>query len=103
MPLQNLPDEIKIELKNAVELHQRAVSDYAKCLEFNKIMANLLDKLEDCGKTKLADKVMGILIECNPKEGSHCDQATQIGNRMNSLLTREPPPETFSPVYERLI
>ncbi len=88
MPLQNLPDEIKIELKNATELHQQAVSNYAKCLEFNKIMANLLDKLEDCGKSKLAGKVMGILIECNPKEGSHCDQATQIGNRISSLTAK---------------
>ena len=89
MPLQNLPDEIKIEFENAAELHQRAVSDYAKCLEFNKIMARLLDKLEDCGSSKLADKVMGILIECNPKEGSHCDQATQIGNRINSLVIKQ--------------
>jgi len=88
MPLQKLPETIKIEFKNAAALHQRAVSDYAKCLEFNKIMAGLLDKLEDCGSFKLADKVMGILIECNPKEGSHCDQATQIGNRMNSLLIK---------------
>lgn len=88
MPLQHLPDEIKLELKNAAALHQRAVSDYAQCLEFNKIMANLLDKLEDCGKSKLAGKVMAILIECNPKSGSHCDQASHIGNRMHSLLTR---------------
>jgi len=89
MPLQNLPEEIKKELENATALHQRAVSDYAKCLEFNKIMAGLLDKLEDCGSSKLADKVMGILIECNPKEGSHCDQASQIGSRMDSLLTKQ--------------
>lgn len=87
MPPQNLSKDIKRELEEATTLHQRAVSDYAKCLEFNKIMANLLDKLEDRDQLKLADKVMGILINCNPKEGSHCDQATQIGNRMNSLLS----------------
>ena len=86
MPKNNLPEEIKKEFAAAAALHQRAVSDYAKCLEFNKTMADLLDKLEDCDRLKLADKVMGILIECNPKEGSHCDQATQIGNRINSLL-----------------
>ena len=88
MSLRILPEEIRKELENAVALHQRAVSDYAKCLEFNKIMAGLLDKLKDCGSSKLADKVMGILIECNPKEGSHCDQATQIGNRINSLVMK---------------
>jgi len=88
MLLQKLPEEIKIELKNAAALHQRAVSDYAKCLKFNKMMAGLLEKLENCDSSKLADKVMGILIECNPKEGSHCDQASQIGSRMNSLLMK---------------
>ena len=88
MPSQNLPAEINKELANVAALHQRAVSDYAKCLKFNKTMACLLDKLEDCGNSKLADKVMGILIECNPKEGSHCDQATQIGNRISSLAAK---------------
>ena len=86
MPKKNLPEDIKKEFAAATALHQRAVSDYAKCLEFNRSMAELLYKLEDCDQLKLADKVMGILIECHPKEGSHCDQATQIGNRVNSLL-----------------
>ena len=87
MPL-NLTPELKKKFDNAAALHQRAVSDYAKCLEFNRIMANLLNDLEDCGKFKLADKVMGILIECNPKEGSHCEQATQVGNRISSLANK---------------
>ena len=88
MPKANLPDNLDKDLKHAACLHQRAVSDYEKCLEFNKIMADLLSRLEDCKNEKLADKVMSILIECNPKEGSHCDQANQIGNRMNSLLIK---------------
>ncbi len=86
MTFSNMPDDIKSDLKKAVTLHQRAVSDYAKCLEFNRIMADLLDRLETCDGHKLAGKVMGILIDCNPKEGSHCDQASQIENRMKKLF-----------------
>jgi hypothetical protein len=83
---QNLPEGILTEFKKAAALHQRAVSDYAKCLEFNQIMANLFTTLEDSENYKLADKIMSILIECAPKEGSHCEKATQIENRMKTLI-----------------
>jgi plasmid stability protein len=86
MPKANLPDDLDKDLKHAACLHQRAVSDYEKCLEFNKIMADFLSRLEDCENEKLADKVMSILIECNPKEGSHCEKASQIEKRMEKLL-----------------
>ncbi len=86
MTSDNLPEDIRLDLKEAAALHRRAVSDYAKCLEFNKIMANLLDRLETCDRHQLAGKVMGILIDCNPKDGSHCDQASQIENRMKKLF-----------------
>ncbi|MCK5679177.1 hypothetical protein KAI46_00015 [bacterium] len=85
MKKHNLPDDIEKDLKNAAILHERAVSDYEKCLEFNKTMSNLLVKLEECENDKLADKVMGILVECNPKAGSHCDKATPVGNKMKTL------------------
>lgn len=84
----NLQDDIESDLKDAVNLHQRAVSDYAKCLQFNKIMADLLSRLEDSEECRLADKVMSILIECNPKEGSHCDRAAQIEKRMQKLIEK---------------
>ena len=86
MQRQNLTDDIKRDLKNASLLHQRAVSDYAKCLEFNKIMANLFTTLEDTENHKLADKIMGILIECSPKDGSHCEKASQVENKMKTLV-----------------
>jgi len=86
MPRPDLPDDIEKDLKHAADLHQRAVSDYAKCLEFNQIMADLLSRLEDYENDKLADKVMSILIECNPKEGSHCEKASQIEKRMEKLI-----------------
>lgn len=69
-----------------MSLHQRASADYQKCLEFNKLMSELLARLEDAGHYRLADRVMGILIDCNPRDGAHCDKSTQVGERVKRLL-----------------
>jgi len=42
-----LSRELKEDLLAACKLHERAVSDYARCLEFNQIMANLMERLEE--------------------------------------------------------
>ena len=44
---RKIPDSIKKDLETACSLHQRAVSDHSQCLEFNKIMSEVLTKLED--------------------------------------------------------
>lgn len=82
---ENIPDDIRKDLDRAFDLHQRASSDYAKCLEFNKIMSDLLGRLEDAGCYRMADRVMGILLDCNPREGSHCDKATLVGEKVKKL------------------
>jgi hypothetical protein len=74
-----IPDDIKKDLEAAAILHLRAASDYEKCLEFNRLMTDLLGRLEDVGCDKTADKVMTILIDCNPKAGTQCDKAVRIG------------------------
>jgi len=79
---EEIPDDIKRDLEKACSLHQRATSDYAKCMEFSKLMSDLLARLEDAGCYRTADKVMGILLECNPKEGAHCDNAIRVGDKM---------------------
>ena len=81
-----LPPQVAERLKQAAKLHQRTSSDYKKCLEFNQLMGQLLDQLEDNGCDRAAGKVMGILLECNPKEGTSCDKATQVGNRVAKLV-----------------
>ena len=48
-------------------------------------MSELLGKLEDAGCSRTADKVMGILIDCNPKPGSQCDKASRIGDKMKKM------------------
>lgn len=82
---QQIPDDIKTDLEHACALHQSAVSDYAKCVEFSKIMSDVLVRLEDVECDHVAGKVMSILIECNPKEGAHCDKATLVGEKMKKF------------------
>ncbi|MCK4377839.1 MAG: hypothetical protein KAW01_00760 [Deltaproteobacteria bacterium] len=82
---KNIPDNIKKDLEIACSLHQRAVSDYSQCMEFNKVMSNVLVQLEDSQCLKVADKVMTILINCNPKEGAHCDKSMLVGEKMKKF------------------
>ncbi len=80
-----LPEDIHRDFIRARELHRRTSSDYQKCLEFNKLMSDLLAKLEDIGSYRLADRVMSILLECNPREGCHCDSSSRVGDRIGRL------------------
>jgi len=80
-----IPQDIREDLEKAAVLHQRATSDYEKCVEFNKLMTELLGRLEDAGCNKTSDRVMGILLDCNPKPGSQCDKATRIGEKVKKL------------------
>lgn len=81
----NIPDDIRADLDKAVSLHQRASSDYEKCQEFNRLMSDLLGRLEDAGCHRTADKVMTILLDCNPKQGTQCEKATLIGEKTKKL------------------
>jgi len=80
---KKLSDNIQQDLEKACILHKRATSDYEKCVEFNKLMSGLLARLEDEGHYRLADRVMTILLDCVPKEGSSCEKATISGERVN--------------------
>ena len=82
---RELPDNIQKDLDKACILHQRATSDYEKCVEFNKLMSDLLARLEDIDYYRLADEVMTILLDCNPKEGSSCDKASITGERVKKF------------------
>lgn len=82
---EKIPDDIKQDLEKACGLHQRASSDYTKCVEFSKLMADLLGRLEDADCYRTADKVMTILLDCQPKEGTHCEKATLVGEKMKKF------------------
>lgn len=82
---ETLPDDIQKDLERACALHQRASADYQKCVEFNGLMANILARLEDADCVRAADRVMGILLECNPREGAHCDKSSMISEKMKKF------------------
>ncbi|MBU0483941.1 MAG: hypothetical protein KKB30_05450 [Proteobacteria bacterium] len=81
----DLSDDIKKDFARALELHQRVSSDYKKCMKFNKLMSDLLARLEDGGYYRLADRVMTILLDCNPKEGSSCEKSILVEKRVNKF------------------
>ena len=80
-----IPEDVAQDLQKACTLHQRASADYQKCLEFNKLMSNLLGRLEDADCDRTADRVMTILLDCNPREGAHCDKSTMVGEKMKKF------------------
>lgn len=80
-----LPEDIKQDLEKACALHQRAVSDYAQCEQFSRLMSDLLARLEDAKCFHTADKVMTILLDCNPKIGAHCEKSTVISQKTKKL------------------
>jgi hypothetical protein len=82
---ETIPEDVQTDLEKACTLHQRASSDYQKCMEFNKLMSDLLGRLEDADCSRAADRVMGILLECNPREGAHCDKALMISEKMKKF------------------
>jgi hypothetical protein len=80
-----LPGDIKRDLKKACTLHKRATSDYAQCEEFSRLMCDLLSRLEDADLFGTADKVMRILLDCNPKTGAHCEKATIVSQVIKKI------------------
>ncbi|MBA3007855.1 MAG: hypothetical protein KKB91_06045 [Proteobacteria bacterium] len=80
-----IPEDIQKDLEKACSLHQRTSSDYKKCMEFNKLMSELLGRLEDADCYRAADRVMGILLDCNPREGAHCDKVSMVGEKVKKF------------------
>lgn len=62
-----------------------AVYGYAQCLQFNALLAGLLDRLEDGGHDREARKVMALLLDRSPREGARCEKSTAVGERVRKL------------------
>ncbi len=82
---EKIPSEIIDELERANSLHEQAVCDHEKCREFSESLSKLLTKLEDMKYYRTADRLMSILINCSPKEASHCEKATLVGEMMKEV------------------
>ena len=82
---KDLPAEIINELHYACQLHEQAVCNHEKCREFSERLSDLLMTLEDMEFYKLADRLMSVLLNCKPKEASHCDKSNLVGEMMKGL------------------
>jgi hypothetical protein len=85
---EKLPPEIIKELECVSRLHEQAVCDHEKCRKFSEKLSDLLVRIEDMKFYRTADRLMSILINCKPKEASHCEKATLVGEMMKEM-TRE--------------
>lgn len=76
------------ELEDLYQRHDAALCDIEKCRRFGGMLARLLERLEDAGQYKLADRVMDILSICSPKIASHCESAERTKSMIRSLIER---------------
>jgi hypothetical protein len=82
--------EILQEIEALCNTHEK-LTQSSECREFNRRTALLLQRLEDAGFSRLADRAMDLLASCNPKDLSQCDsvqRARDILERLR-LLARE--------------
>lgn len=82
---EKLPDEVIKELECVSRLHEQAVCNHDKCREFSESLSGLLVRLEDMGFYRTADRLMSVLINCSPKEASHCEKSTLVGEMMKDV------------------
>ena len=63
----------------------------SECREFNRRTGLLLQRLEDSGFNRLADRTMDLLASCNPKDLSQCDSVQRARDILERLreLARE--------------
>ncbi|ABK14541.1 hypothetical protein [Methanothrix sp.] len=76
------------ELEDLYERHDAALCDIEECRRFGAMLARLLERLEDAGRYRLADRVMDILSICSPKIASHCESAERTKGMIRSLIER---------------
>ena len=79
--------EILNEIEALCIMHQK-ITQSSECRDFNHRAALLLERLEDAGFNRLADRAMDLLACCNPKDLSQCDSvqmAREVLERMRGL------------------
>jgi hypothetical protein len=76
--------EILQEIELLINLHEKKTQS-SECREFNHRAALLLQKVEDNGLSRLADRVMDLLSSCNPKDISQCDNAQRTKDALERL------------------
>ena len=83
--------EICNEIGALCIMHQK-ITRSSECRDFNHRAALLLERLEDAGFNRLADRAMDLLACCNPKDLSQCDsvqRAREVLERMRELAAED--------------
>ena len=83
--------EICNEIGALCIMHQK-ITQSSECRDFNHRAALLLERLEDAGLNRLADRAMDLLACCNPKDLSQCDsvqRAREVLERMRELAAED--------------
>jgi hypothetical protein len=82
--------EILHEIEALCIMHER-ITQSSECREFNRRTGLLLQRLEDLGFNRLADRTMDLLASCNPKDLSQCDSVQRARDILERLreLARE--------------
>lgn len=82
--------EILQEVEALYTMHER-ITQSSECREFNHRSALLLQRLEDAGYYRLADRAMDLLASCNPKDLSQCESIQRAKDALERLrdLARE--------------
>jgi hypothetical protein len=82
--------EILQEIEALSILHEK-ITQSTECREINRRTALLLQRLEDSGLSKLADRAMDLLASCKPKDLSQCDSIERAKDVLERLreLARE--------------
>lgn len=83
---KNIPNEVVNDLRSMCQLHEQAVCNHDKCREFSESLSELLIRLEDMKFYRTADRLMSILLNCKPKEASHCEKATLVCQMMKEMV-----------------
>ena len=79
--------EILQEIEALCITHQK-ITQSSECRDFNHRAALLLERLENAGFDRLADRAMDLLACCNPKDLSQCDsvqRARDVLERMREM------------------
>ena len=84
--VESIPSEIIKELQSVCQLHEQAICNHDKCREFSESLSGLLVRLEDMRFYRIADRLMSILLNCKPKEASHCEKANLVGEMMKEIV-----------------
>ena len=82
--------EILKEIEALYIMHEK-LTQSSECREFNRRTALLLQRLEDAGFSRMADRAMDLLASCNPKDLSQCDSVQRARDILERLrvLARE--------------